>query len=222
MHGCSMLMDLPLAVLTACLLYALLHWPCTSTLTLLGLLAFKGSPLVPSPGSRTCTSYSPDMLTSMFVSSRLPNWSGVGYFTSVAIKHMLHTNFKMQLWHIITIHDCIQQTKTLTSTVSYPMQSPLKQRTHSIHTYLHICTHTHTHAHTYTHMHAHMHAHTHTHTCTFAHAACPVSIVMYIYCLLQSVAMCIQYVLNRLNFTRNMSCLLHLFTSFCILHTILI
>ena len=169
MHGCSMLMDLPLAVLTACLLYALLHWPCTSTLTLLGLLAFKGSPLVPSPGSRTCTSYSPDMLTSMFVSSRLPNWSGVGYFTSVAIKHMLHTNFKMQLWHIITIHDCIQQTKTLTSTVSYPMQSPLKQRTHSIHTYLHICTHTLTHTHTHTHTCMHTCMHTRTHTLAHLH-----------------------------------------------------
>ena len=120
MHGCSMLMNLSHTVLTACLLHALLHhWPCTSTLTLLRLLAFKGSPLVPSPGRRTSTSYSPDMLTCMFESSRLPNRSGVGYSTSVATKHMLKHRYIIQI-DIITLHDCIQQTKTLTSTVPYP------------------------------------------------------------------------------------------------------
>ena len=84
-----------------CWLQALLHhWPCTSTLTLLGLLAFKASPLVPSPGRRTSTSYSPDMLTCTFGSFRLPNRSDVGYSTSVAttykrVCYNMHTKHKL-------------------------------------------------------------------------------------------------------------------------------
>ena len=103
MHGCIMLMDLSLAVLTACLLHAILHhWSCTSTLTLLRLLAFKGSPLVPSPGRQTCTSYSPDMLTCTFGSFRLPNRSGDGLVLDNLHQLQLRTN--------VCVTTCIQNT----------------------------------------------------------------------------------------------------------------
>ena len=49
-----------------------------------------------------------------------PNRSGVGHSTSVSTKHnMLKHRYTIQI-DIITIHDCIQQIKALTSTVPYP------------------------------------------------------------------------------------------------------
>ena len=87
---------------------------------------------------------------------------------------VLHEHYVcIQCWHWST-YLCIRA----------PLKTAHTQRTH-IHAYLS--------AHTHTHACMHARTHTCTHNCTFTHAVCPVSLSMYMYCLLQSVAMCIQY-----------------------------
>ena len=112
----------------------------------------------------------------------------------------------------MVIHFCILQEHYA---CMHPMLTPVYIFIQVMHT-ISINNSTHT-AYIYTHLHTRT-----SHNCTFEHTVCRVSLSMYMYCLLQSVAMCIQYRSNMSNFTRNMSCLLQLIRSFCILHSILV